>query len=228
MEACCVACAKEHQYPENPEMRRYFALSESNTSFAAFFYQNLSLNRSFAEKLSFTMLEGLELWRNQAVSSSEFEVSVGAQETAVVALKRTGANSTRVRYKYATIHEKSLEEMVMKGKLDGRSKQLTDAQGNQIKVWLHSYFETSEGVLTVESKEEDIGINFDFDFSRSQNVRHVKVVWAGCEKEYPASELKSVCMNVAPTKTAHILLQARNSFQGMLVSYGYAFKLMHL
>lgn len=116
----------------------------------------------------------------------------------------------------------------MKGKLDGRSKQLTDAKGMSIQVWLRSYFETSEGVLTVESKEEDIGVNFDFDFSRSQNIRQVKVVWAGCEKTYPPDQLKSVCVNVAPTKIAHIMLQAKNSFQGMLVSYGYAFKLMHL
>lgn len=95
-------------------------------------------------------------------------------------------------------------------------------------MWLRSYFETSEGVISVECKEQEIGINFDFDFSRSQNVRQVKVIWAGCEKIYPPTELKSVCLNVAPTKTAHILLQAKNSFQGMLVSYGYAFKLMHL
>ncbi len=63
MEACCVACAKEHQYPDNGAVRRYFSLSESNTSFAGMFYSNLSAERGFAEKLTFTLLDGLQIYR---------------------------------------------------------------------------------------------------------------------------------------------------------------------
>ena len=83
-------------------------------------------------------------------------------------------------------------------------------------------------MISIENNENDTGINLDFDFARSKNVRQIKGRWAGCEKTYGAQELKSVLLNVAPTRSAQLLVQARNAFEGMVVSYGYAYKLMHL
>ncbi len=111
---------------------------------------------------------------------------------------------------------------------EGKSKQLTDSSGELASIWLRSYFETAQGIISVESEDPNTGINLDFDFSRSKNIRSARVLWAGCEKLHQGSQLKSIVLNVAPNNHAHILIDSDSAFQGMLVSYGYAYKMMHL
>lgn len=59
MKACAVAKTNSYVYNDHPEVLRHFAMSESGTSFAAFFYRNESDRNKFQEKMMFTCLDGV-------------------------------------------------------------------------------------------------------------------------------------------------------------------------
>ncbi len=61
MKACTLGTTKSYNYQEHPEVNRHFAMSESGTSLAGFYYKNGSEVNNFQEKMMFTALEGVAL-----------------------------------------------------------------------------------------------------------------------------------------------------------------------
>lgn len=77
-------------------------MSESGTSFAAFYYKNESNANRFQEKMMFTTLDGVALLNEgeEDKEEMEFMVDLDCNQEKTVLLRRKGKENTRVSYKF--------------------------------------------------------------------------------------------------------------------------------
>ena len=133
----------------------------------------------FQENLKYEICDGIEtmpltIHKNTHIFEGGFEVSLKPEEEEVIVLRQEGVEESKFSYRFSTravLGDEELKFRILNGE-GGKAYQIEDyTTFEPIKVFVKSYFTIEKGMVLIENKEENMTLEFTFDFKGSENLK---------------------------------------------------------